>query len=65
MDNWSDKASFACVTCQWWVRKEGRIGRCRHRSPTLGGWPVTYDTDWCGSHKLGTPPKPQTPNTPT
>ena len=28
------------------------IGRCRRNAPTMNGWPVMYDSDWCGSHKL-------------
>jgi len=28
------------------------IGRCRKHAPTMGGYPVTYVTDWCGDHKL-------------
>jgi hypothetical protein len=28
------------------------LGRCRRHAPTLRGWPVVYNTDWCGDHKL-------------
>ncbi len=28
------------------------LGRCRRHSPTLGGYPVVFTTDWCGDHKL-------------
>jgi hypothetical protein len=30
----------------------GAIGRCRRHSPTLGGWPVVHEVDWCGDHKF-------------
>lgn len=30
----------------------GVVGRCRRHAPTLRGWPVVYDSDWCGDHKL-------------
>lgn len=32
--------------------KKDSIGRCRRRSPTMGGWPVMFETDWCGDHKI-------------
>ena len=28
------------------------IGRCRRHAPTMSGWPVMFQTDWCGDHKL-------------
>lgn len=28
------------------------IGRCRRHSPTMNGYPVVFDNDWCGDHKL-------------
>lgn len=28
------------------------IGRCRRHAPTMSGFPVVFDTDWCGDHKL-------------
>lgn len=60
-DNWRHRAAgMLCATCMWWVKKAtrdseqgpGDVGRCRRRSPTLGGWPVVYKSDWCGDHKL-------------
>jgi hypothetical protein len=47
----------------WFVEKVGdgtevrspgemRIGRCRRHAPTMNGYPVVYDMDWCGDHKL-------------
>jgi hypothetical protein len=57
-----------CNTCMWYVDKVsghiteqdslkvangcGKVGRCRRRAPTLDGFPVMYDSDWCGDHKL-------------
>ena len=47
-----------CQTCMWFVKKVNvaphvtHIGRCRKHAPTLGGYPVVFDTDWCGDHKL-------------
>ena len=46
---------MACRTCIYFVPKgaeSARIGRCRRRSPTLNGWPVMFDSDWCGDHKI-------------
>ena len=31
---------------------ETNLGRCRRRSPTMSGYPVVFETDWCGDHKL-------------
>jgi len=28
------------------------VGRCRRHAPTMSGWPVMFQTDWCGDHKL-------------
>ena len=28
------------------------IGRCRRHAPTMSGYPVVYEDDWCGDHKL-------------
>lgn len=28
------------------------IGRCRRHAPTMSGFPVVFNTDWCGDHKL-------------
>jgi len=34
------------------IAMTGRIGRCRRHAPTMTGWPVVFNTDWCGDHKL-------------
>jgi len=41
----------------WYVPKvdEGYstvIGRCRRHAPTMNGFPVVYESDWCGDHRL-------------
>lgn len=57
MDNWTDLSTLACDSCRFYVPKgEAMIGRCRRHAPTLDGYPVVYETDWCGDHKLGTNP---------
>lgn len=28
------------------------LGRCRKHAPTMGGFPVVFETDWCGDHRL-------------
>lgn len=51
-DNWIHRsAGMLCKTCMWFVSK-GVVGRCRRRAPTMNGYPVVFDTDWCGDHKL-------------
>lgn len=57
-DNWEHRsAKMKCHSCMWFVLKgEGRaansIGRCRRRAPSMNGFPVVFETDWCGDHKL-------------
>ena len=41
------------------VEEWPRIGRCRRRAPTLGGWPVVFTSDWCGDHKLEVVEEPE------
>jgi hypothetical protein len=44
----------------WFVLKEAstmpeqgtRLGRCRKHAPTMGGYPVVFEGDWCGDHKI-------------
>lgn len=31
---------------------KGPVGRCRRRAPTMSGYPVVYESDWCGDHKI-------------
>lgn len=61
MDPWKHRsAGMKCSTCMWFVAKEteattderGAIGRCRRHAPTMNGYPVVFESDWCGDHKL-------------
>lgn len=60
VDTWQHRSrDMRCATCMWFVAKHsvvGRlgdvVGRCRRHAPTMSGYPVVYDTDWCGDHKL-------------
>lgn len=65
IDNWQHRAqNMRCDTCMWWVPKvtplldpmaeapRTKLGRCRHHSPTMKGFPATFPDDWCGDHKL-------------
>lgn len=55
-DPWQHRSErMRCRTCMWWVPKGNDlagIGRCRRHSPTMNGFPVVFDRDWCGDHKL-------------
>ena len=64
MDNWKHRSEgMKCRTCCWFLEKVGKendqgqepvklIGRCRRHAPTMNGFPVVFDSDWCGDHKL-------------
>jgi hypothetical protein len=32
--------------------ERGAMGRCRRHAPTMRGFPVVFESDWCGDHKL-------------
>ena len=57
---WVNRSNMACATCMWYVEKikslnslnTALMGRCRRHAPTLDGYPVVFETDWCGDHKL-------------
>jgi len=56
-DPWKHRSKgMKCKTCMWFVNKENSndstVGRCRKNAPTMGGYPVVFETDWCGAHKL-------------
>jgi hypothetical protein len=60
-DPWENRArKMICLTCIWFVEKQKPltttriqlVGRCRRHAPTMNGYPVVYDNDWCGDHKL-------------
>jgi hypothetical protein len=35
-----------------WHVPKGVLGRCRRHAPTMSGYPVVFENDWCGDHKL-------------
>lgn len=61
-DAWKHRARrMKCQTCMWYVYKSrlvpsmgdaDRLGRCRRHAPTISGYPVVFEYDWCGDHKL-------------
>lgn len=64
VDPWVHRsAGMRCRTCIWFVPKMTQslqaikpeapvVGRCRRHAPTMGGYPVVYQTDWCGDHRI-------------
>ena len=30
----------------------GSIGRCRRNAPTMKGFPIVFEQDWCGEHRI-------------
>ena len=30
----------------------GAIGRCRANPPTMKGFPIVFEYDWCGYHRI-------------
>lgn len=52
-DRWKGRGvAMSCSTCMWFVVKAGLVGRCRRHAPTMSGYPVVFQGDWCGDHKL-------------
>ncbi len=52
-DNWVHRSEeMKCKTCMWFVTKSEIFGRCRRHAPTLNGYPVVRESDWCGDHKI-------------
>jgi hypothetical protein len=53
-DPWKHRSEgMLCKTCMWFIEKdEGVTGRCRKHAPTINGFPVVFENDWCGDHKL-------------
>lgn len=63
-DQWAHRTKgMKCGTCMWFVMKlsssdapaqttDNMIGRCRRHAPTMNGYPVVFENDWCGDHKL-------------
>ena len=59
VDPWMHRSKkMKCATCMWFTQKGAitdeswGLGRCRRHAPTLNGYPVVYNTDWCGDHKI-------------
>ena len=63
IDPWAHRGEeMRCRTCMWFVLKEmsgprppgerRAVGRCRRHAPTMNGYPVVLESDWCGDHKL-------------
>ena len=64
VDPWKHRSKhMKCQTCMHFVLKQSsqrpeppeqgtRIGRCRKHAPTMDGYPVVFEGDWCGDHKL-------------
>jgi hypothetical protein len=59
-DAWAGRRTgMDCGTCVFFVKKgdyvdsqKGFIGRCRANAPTIKGFPVVWEIDWCGDHRL-------------
>lgn len=52
-DPWQHRSiNMFCSTCMWYVQKSGKVGRCRRHAPSMNGYPVVYENDWCGDHKV-------------
>ena len=61
-DNWQHRSlGMKCMTCMWFVEKPAKgggphldatLGRCRRHAPSMHGWPVMFESDWCGDHKI-------------
>lgn len=56
VDPWVHRSvGMRCVSCMWFAPKIGftsGVGRCRRHAPTMTGYPVVFQSDWCGDHKL-------------
>ena len=58
-DPWKNRSEgMRCKTCVHYVTKaaddhvQTGIGRCRKHAPTMNGFPVVFEDDWCGDHRL-------------
>ena len=57
VDPWKHRSKFMrCSSCMWFVEKVAttptNVGRCRKHAPSMGGYPVVYQNDWCGDHRV-------------
>lgn len=46
------KAQFNDAIEEAEPEKAPLMGRCRRHAPTMAGYPVVFEHDWCGDHKL-------------
>ena len=63
-DPWKHRSKgMSCSSCMWFMwfmmqeespesKNTAPTGRCRRRAPTMNGYPVVFETDWCGDHNL-------------
>jgi len=59
-DAWKERnKGMRCKVCVFFVKKgearcncRGAIGRCRRNAPTMKGFPVVFEVDWCGEHRI-------------
>jgi hypothetical protein len=64
-DPWIHRSSgMRCSSCIWFVEKKTNpelspnmdiakvVGRCRRHAPSMNGYPVVYQADWCGDHRI-------------
>ncbi len=58
-DPWVNRPEgMRCCTCMYFVIKQSDKetgapkGRCRRHAPSMSGYPVVFESDWCGDHKL-------------
>ena len=61
-------SGMRCSSCVFFVKKNpegeklsdskitadprGYLGRCRRNAPTMKGFPIVFEADWCGDHRL-------------
>lgn len=52
-DNWENRQdNMMCIKCMHYSPKKNSVGRCRRHAPAMVGFPVVFDTDWCGDFRL-------------
>ena len=62
-DPWANRNDgMKCSSCIWFVPKfisapvvrqdHKVVGRCRRHAPSMSGYPVVYQDDWCGDHRV-------------
>ncbi len=49
------KEKGTCDTCTWYHSiREDKSGQCRRYAPTINGWRIVYNDEWCGEHEVNT-----------